>query len=145
MSAGENEARDGAITYVGVVHGVDCDLMGHLNSARSAAMFDSATWSMLKLLGYRWRADTQLGWVDRKNVIQYEREVAVDMPVRVITRVTRLGEKSITLLHELQTADPWTRATTFEAVLVQFDNQLRCSTPIPDAYRVEISKYLVTA
>lgn len=143
MSAGESGARDGAITYVGVVHGVDCDLMGHLNTARSAAMFDSATWSMLSRFGYRWHRDAQLGWVDLKNVIQYQREVAVDSKVRVITRVTRLGEKSITLLHELQTAEPWTIATTFESVLVQFDNQLRCSIRIPDAHRVEISKCLV--
>jgi hypothetical protein len=28
-------------------------------------------------------------------------------------------------------------------VMVQFDNQLRCSIRIPDAHRVEISKCLV--
>lgn len=136
---------DGVVTYTGMVYGVDCDVMGHLNTARSAAMFDSATWSMLKQLGYHWRRDAPLGWVDVKNVIQYEGEVAVDMPVRIVTRVVRLGEKSMTLLHELQTSEPWTRATTCEAVLVQFDNQLRRATRIPDEYRAEIARHLVPA
>ncbi|MFC4312900.1 acyl-CoA thioesterase [Steroidobacter flavus] len=130
------------VTYTGIVHGVDCDVMGHLNTARSAALFDSATWAMLSRLGYRWRPDAEIGWVDRKNTIEYEREVPVDTPIRVVTRVTRLGEKSMTLLHELQVAEPWERATTFEAVLVQFDNRRRCATRIPDSHRAEIAKYL---
>jgi len=118
------------LTYTGAVHGVDCDLMRHLNTARCAAMFDSATWNMLKQLGYQWRREAELDWVDVKNVIQYEREVPVDSAVRIVSRVTRLGEKSITLLHELQVGEPWLRATTFEAVLVQFDNRRRRSAPI---------------
>lgn len=133
------------VTYVGTVHGVDCDLMGHLNTARYAAMFDSATWSMLKLLGYVWRPAAELGWADVKNVIHYEREVLVDMSLRITTRVTRLGEKSITLLHELEIGDPWSRAASFEAVLVQLDTQQRRSIRIPDAYRTEIEKYLAPA
>lgn len=132
------------VTYVGTVHGVDCDLMGHLNTARSAAMFDSASWSMLKLLGYVWHPAAELGWADVKNVIQYEREVPVDTPLQITSSVTRLGEKSITLLHELETGDPWTRATSFEAVLVQLDMRKRCSTRIPDAYRAEIARYLAS-
>jgi len=143
MSASENGAESvGVVTYSNLVHGVDCDLMGHLNSARAAAMFDAATWSMLKRLGYRWQRDAALGWVDVKNVIEYEREVPVDTAIRIVTSVRRLGEKSITLWHELQTGEPWTRATTFEAVLVQFDIQRRRPTPIPDGYRGEIVRYL---
>ncbi|MBL8266303.1 acyl-CoA thioesterase [Steroidobacter sp.] len=141
-TAPTNPTSEGVVTYVGVVHGVDCDLMGHLNTARYAAMYDSATWSMLNKLGFRWRADAPLGWVDVRNVIEYEREVPVDSAVRIVTRVKRVGEKSMTLLHELQTGDPWQRNSTFEAVLVQFDNVRRCSTRIPDEHRAEISKYL---
>lgn len=143
MSADESDDAGGVVTYVGLVHGVDCDLMGHLNTARYAAMYDSATWSMLNRLGYRWRRDAELGWVDVKNVIQYEREVPVDTAVRVVTQVTRLGEKSMTLLHQLQIGEAWTRASTFEAVLVQFDNQRRVSTRIPDLHRAQAAKYLV--
>lgn len=130
------------VTYTGYVHGVDCDVMGHLNTARSAAMFDSATGALLSRLGYRWRPDAELGWVDVKNIIEYKREVPVDTGVRIVTRVIRMGEKSLTLLHELQRGEPWELATTCEAVLVQFDNQRRCSTRIPDDRRAEIGKYL---
>jgi acyl-CoA thioester hydrolase len=142
MSSDVSATGESVVTYTGIVHGVDCDVMGHLNTARSAAIFDSATWVMLSRLGYRWRRDAEIGWVDRKNTIQYEREVPVDTPIRVVTRVTRLGEKSMTLLHELQVAESWERATTFEAVLVQFDNRRRAATRIPEANRAEIAKYL---
>jgi acyl-CoA thioesterase FadM len=142
MSSEVNAIGEGVVTYTGMVHGVDCDVMGHLNTARSAAIFDSATWTMLSRLGYRWRPDAEIGWVDRKNTIQYEREVPVDQPIRVVTRVTRLGEKSMTLLHGLQVGEARELATTYEAVLVQFDNVRRCATRIPDSYRAEIARYL---
>jgi len=139
----EGDLAGGTITYTAIVHGVDCDLMGHLNTARSAAMFDAATWNMMNRFGYRWRRDAELGWVDVKNVIQYEREVPVDAAVRIVTSVLRMGEKSITLLHELQTGESWARATSFEAVLVQFDNRHRRATAIPESYRTKIGEYLL--
>lgn len=140
--AGGDDTSHTVVTYTSPVHGVDCDLMGHLNTARSAAIFDSATWRMLQQLGYQWHRDGELDWVDVKNVIQYEREVPVDSVLRVVSRVTRVGEKSITLLHELQVGEPWMRATTFEVVLVQFDTRRRCSAAIPPAHRAEIIRYL---
>lgn len=146
MSSGATGASTGrgAVTYSGVVHGVDCDLMGHLNTARSAAIFDSATWKMLGLLGYRWRPDLRIGWADVKNVILYEREVRVDSAIQVQSCVSRLGTKSITVHHELYVEGEPQRCTSFETVLVQFDLERRLAVPLEERYRTQASQYLVT-
>jgi acyl-CoA thioesterase FadM len=141
-TSGAPESRR-AVTYSGFVHSVDCDLMGHLNTARSAAIFDSANWKMLGLLGYRWRPDHKVGWADVKNVILYEREVPVDSVIHVESCVSRLGAKSITLHHELFVEGVSQRCTSFDAVLVQFDLVQRVAVPIEESYRTLASQYLV--
>lgn len=144
-TSGGSDAPTGrrAVTYSGFVHSVDCDLMGHLNTARSAAIFDSANWKMLGLLGYRWRPDLKVGWANVKNVILYEREVPVDAVIHVASCVSRLGAKSITLHHELFVEGVSQRCTSFDAVLVQFDLSQRLAVPLEESYRARASQYLV--
>lgn len=135
-------ARPAAMTYSGAVHGVDCDLMGHLNTARYAAIFDSANWKMLALLGYRWQPGIRIGWADVKNVILYEREVRVDTVIEVTSCVSRLGTKSITLHHELFSRGETVRSASFEAVLVQLDLEQRVAIPLEEGCRALALQYL---
>lgn len=139
-----HEAGSKVVTYTGYVHGVDCDLFGHLNTARYGAIFDSATWRMLGVLGYRWQPGGTIGWADVKNTITYEGEVPVDSDVQVVSRVSRVGDKSVTLVHELAVDGHAQRAATIEAVLVQFDLRERKAVRVLDDFRREALKYVVT-
>jgi acyl-CoA thioester hydrolase len=122
-------------TYKGVVAGVDCDLMGHMNTARYAAVFDAATWAMLRVLGYSWKPDNIGGWADAKNVTEYFGELAVDASYNVVTSVSRVGTKSVTFVHELRRIDDTGVAARCEVVLVSFDRLARKSSPLPDEFR----------
>lgn len=123
------------LTYSGFIHGVDCDLMGHLNTARYAAIFDAASWRMFGSLGYRWSATAVLGWADVRNVIDYYSEVSVDSEVYTLSLMSRVGQKSITLVHELWVKGQSSAAARFEAVVVQFDLRMRRAVAIAAEYR----------
>lgn len=85
------------VTYRGVAHPWLCDAMGHLNTRHYVGMFDDATVGFLAMLGYRtreWAAEGR-GWVDARNVIEYESEVPPGNAVVVRSGVARLGATAI--------------------------------------------------
>ena len=131
-------------TYRGVVHGCDCDLMGHLNTVRYAAIFDSATWTMLRHLGYRWTREAQAGWADIRNVFEYKQEIPVDAVIFVESNISRLGKTSLTLHHELQYEDALHPggAARGEVVLVRFDLRERRPDPHPDDFRLAVLPFI---
>ncbi len=143
MSAHLN-AEKAARTYEGNVHGVDCDLQGHLNTARYAAVFDAASWRLYGLLGYRWSSEAQIGWADVKSIITYHREVIVDSRITVRSMVFHLGTKSMTVFHELFVNDEHKPAASFELIVVQFDLKARRATEILAEYRHRAQEYLQT-
>jgi acyl-CoA thioester hydrolase len=116
--------------------------MGHMNTARYAAIFDAATWTFLRALGYQWRVDAQWGWADVKNTFEYLRELPVDSHYYVSSFVSRLGGASFTLIHELHRSDESYLAARCEAILVSFDRHARKSVKLTDEFRARAWKVL---
>jgi len=129
-------------TFRGMVCGVDCDLMGHMNTARYAVIFDAATWTFLRALGYRWQVDGQSGWTDAKNTFEYLRELPVDTQYYVLSSVSRLGGASLTLIHELYRSDESCISARCETILVSFDRHARKSMKLTDEFRERASQFL---
>ena len=130
-------------TYRGVVHGCDCDLMGHLNTVRYAAIFDSATWTMLRHLGYRWTREGRTGWADVRNVFEYAREIPVDSKVFVQTSISQLGRTSLKIYHRLHVEGASEDSSaTAEIVLVRFDLRQRRPEPFPEEFREAAAPFL---
>jgi len=114
----------------------NCDVMGHMNTRHYAGLFDDAVTYFFTMLGHFPRAGSPgLGWADVRNIIEFRREVASGAPILVRTRVTDIGTKSMTVSHEMLTADDGILRATMDCRIVCFDLAARRAVPIPDSFR----------
>ena len=128
-------------TFRGVAYPWFCDSMGHMNTQFYASMYDSASFHFLsRLAPYSELEPKRKGWADVRQVIEYKHEVRAGTLLLMRSRLTRLGSKSVTYLHELKNAETDELHGTSEQVTVLFDLALRKAIPLDERVRSAAKK-----
>ncbi len=123
-------------TYRGVAYPWHCDSMGHMNTQFYAALYDGASFHFLSLLApYGELQQSDRGWADVRQVIEYKKEIRAGSLLVVRTSLKRLGTKSVEYLHELRNAETDALHSTSEQITVLFDLARRAAAPLDDAIR----------
>jgi len=115
----------------------DLDPQGHVNNARHLTFFEQARIRYLVHLGL-FAADQSFMEV---GVIIAEARVYFGQDVRVGTRATHLGNKSLTVEHSLFDGATGAELATASTVLVAYDYRAEKSMPLPDEWREKIKAF----
>ena len=110
-------------TFRGVAYPWLCDSMGHMNTQYYCALFDGATFHYLALMGGpRHLKQSQRGWVDAKQTIEYHREILAGDLLVISTTMTpcRHARRSAFSMNCVDLEDGDLRATS-DHVVVHFD------------------------
>jgi acyl-CoA thioester hydrolase len=130
-------------TFRGVAYPWLCDSMGHMNTQHYCALFDGATFHYLALMGGpRHLKQSQRGWVDAKQTIEYRREILAGDLLVISTAMSRVGRSSLSFRHELADLEDGELRATSDHVVVHFDLDKRLSLTIPDAMAAKAREYL---
>jgi len=114
----------------------DLDPMGHVNNAVFLTYVESARVAFLKHLGAAPTLE-DMGIIVARVEIDFRAPVRLGDDVEVTAHVTRFGDKSFDLAHELRVdGNVVAEART---VLVTYDYSKREPMPIPDAWRRKLA------
>jgi acyl-CoA thioester hydrolase len=112
----------------------DMDMLGHLNQAVYHELLEEGRGSLFTSLG-----SASFPFVLVRVELDYRHEVRRDHgTVDVVTRVERVGSKSVTLAQEMALPDG-TVAASGSSVLVAWDPQARGSRELTDAERAALT------
>ena len=110
-----------------VVTSLKKDVLGHLTTRFYVGMFD----------------DAEIGWVDARHVIEYQREVLAGDLLEISAGVTRIDNKSMTVCYDMKNLGDNETAATMEVVYVLFDLQERHGIALTDELREMAQKHLL--
>lgn len=114
----------------------DLDPMGHVNNAVFLTYIESARFAFLKHIGAAPTLEDMTLVVARVE-IDFRAPVRLDDEVEISARVSRFGEKSFDLEHELRVGG--NVVAEAKTVLVTYDYSKREPMPIPDAWREKLA------
>jgi len=114
----------------------DLDPMGHVNNAVFLTYIESARAAFLQHLGAVQTLE-DLAIIVARIEIDFRAPVRFGDEVEVSVRVSRFGEKSFDLEHELRVAG--TLVAEAKTVLVTYDYERREPVAIPDEWREKIA------
>lgn len=114
----------------------DLDPMGHVNNAVFLTYIESARVAFLEQLGAATTLEEMTIIVARIE-IDFRAPVRLGDEVEVSATVTRFGEKSFDLDHELRVAE--TVVAEARTVLVTYDYEHRRPVEIPDGWREKLA------
>ncbi len=119
----------------------DIDAQGHVNNAKYLTYMEQARMAYLLHLGV-WDGASfmEIGTILARAEVNYLAPTRLLQPVRVGVRVSRLGNKSLTMLYSLQDAQTGQELATGESVVVTYNYHQHLSIPIPDAWRKAITE-----
>jgi len=123
-------------TFRGVVYPWFCDFMGHMNTQFYCTLFDGATLHFLAQIARRAELQAiECGWVDVRQLIEYKHEVRSGELLIIRTILTKIGNSSLSFLHEMRDVDNEILRATSEHVVAMFSLTQRKSTPLQPAAR----------
>jgi acyl-CoA thioester hydrolase len=120
----------------------DIDAQGHVNNARYATFIELARFRYITELGL-WGG---LSFLDLDLIvadmhIRYLAPIKLNQRIRVGTRVSRIGKKSMQFDHQIEDEDSGQVMATAEMVMVCFNYRTETTTPVSDDWREKISRY----
>jgi acyl-CoA thioester hydrolase len=121
----------------------DLDPQGHVNNARHLTFFEQARIQYLINLGLfaTGQSYMDMGLIIAEARVTYLAPVYFGQDVRVGTRTTRLGDKSLTVEHTLFDGATGVELATASTVLVAYDYRAEKSMPLPDEWREKIMAF----
>ena len=129
-----------------VAHPWMCDILGHMTTCHYVAMFDDAAYDMLYTV-FGWTgssdAENKIAWADVQHVIDYKAEVSVGDILEIDSKLTKIGNKSITILYKMKNLGNNEVAASLQVICVLFDLETRQSVKMSDELRALASEYLV--
>lgn len=109
-------------TYRSACYPWHCDSMGHMNTQFYVTMFDAASGHLLSRLAPTSELEpVRRGWADVRQLIEYRHEVRSGGLVHIVTRLTRVGTKSVEYLHSLMSSESGKLHATSANTTVLFD------------------------
>ena len=129
-----------------VAHPWMCDVLGHMTTRFYVGMFDDASYHFLHaVFGWTGASDDEgkTAWVDARQLIEYQAEVAAGDLLEIRAALTRIGTKSITVSYEMTNLGDNQTTATMEVIYVLFDLQKRKGLVLTDELREKASAYVV--
>ena len=122
------------ITYRGTVYPWQCDHMGHMNVMWYAGKFDEASWQFLSQVGVTQKTLRDSGGAIAavQQNISYKREIYAGDLITVRTALLDVKEKTIKMLHRMESDETGIIAAEAEITGVYFDAVARKATPLPE-------------
>lgn len=120
----------------------DLDPQGHVNNARYFTFMEQARIHYIKQLGL-WPGGSflDIGIILADAHLTFLRPVLFGQQVQVGVRVSRLGNKSLTMEYCLEDGDNGEELATGSTVLVTYNYHTQETLPIPETWRQAISKF----
>ena len=128
-----------------VAHPWMCDVLGHMTTRHYVAMFDDAAYHMLyNVFGWTGSSDDEnkIAWADVQHTIDYKAEVSAGDLLEVNAKLTKIGNKSITIFYEMRNLGNDEVAATLQVICVLFDLKTRESVLISDELKELALKHL---
>ena len=128
-----------------VAHPWMCDVLGHMTTRHYVAMFDDAAYHMLyNVFGWTGSSDddNKIAWADVQHIIDYKAEVSVGDILEIEAKLTKIGNKSITIHYGMKNLGNNDIAATLQVICVLFDLETRQSVAMSDELKELASKHL---
>ena len=128
-----------------VAHPWMCDVLGHMTTRHYVAMFDDAAYHMLyEVFGWTGSSDddNKIAWADVNHTIDYKAEVSAGEILEIEAKLTKIGNKSITIYYEMKNLGKNEVAASLQVISVLFDLELRESVKISEELKQLASKHL---
>ncbi|GAB4580593.1 MAG: thioesterase family protein [Anaerolineales bacterium] len=120
----------------------DIDAQGHVNNAKYLTYMEQARMAYFLHLGI-WDGSSfvEIGTILAQNLVNYLAPIRLLQPVRAGVRVSRLGNKSLTMAYSLEDTQTRQVLATGESVIVTYDYRTHTSIPIPAHWRKAITEF----
>ena len=120
----------------------DLDPQGHLNNAHFFTFIEQARVDYLVHLGLWTGQDfLELGLIVADAHIAYLNQVNLGQTVRIGTRVSRIGNKSLGFEYELTDLETGQILARGDTAMVAYDYRTRQTIRVPDEWREKIEKH----
>jgi acyl-CoA thioester hydrolase len=121
----------------------DLDPQGHLNNAKYLTYFETARINYFVNLGLFMPGHSfmDIGVILADARVTFHAPVEYGMPVKVGVRISKLGNKSMTVEQNIVNAETGGVLASGQVILVAFDYHINKSMPIPGVMREKISKF----
>lgn len=120
----------------------DIDAQGHVNNAKYLTYIEQARRAyLLHLTLWDGKSFMEVGTILAQASVNYLAPIHLLQPVQVGVRVSRLGNKSLTMQYLLKDTQTDQELATGESVIVAYDYHAQTSIPIPDAWRKIIQEF----
>ncbi len=121
----------------------DLDPQGHLNNAKYLTYFEQARIRYLRHLGLfkEGQSFLDIGIILADAHVTFKAAVQWGQDVRVGVRVSRLGNKSMTMEYRMIDGETDEELATGSTVLVTYDYHTGKTVPIPTPWRETISRF----
>ena len=121
----------------------DLDPQGHVNNARFLTFFEQARVAYLIHLGLFSldRSFLDVGIILADAHVIFRAPVYFGQNVQVGVRVSRIGNKSMTMEYRLAEGVDGSELATGSTALVAFDYHQHRTTPVPEEWRKKIHKF----
>lgn len=120
----------------------DLDTQWHVNNTRYMTFLEDARYAYITSLGlFDGKSFRDLPLIVARIAIDFLAPIHPGQHVRVLTRVSRLGNKSLTFRFQIQEQSNGSIFAEAEAIMVAFDYHTQRSIPIPDNWRQKIAAF----
>lgn len=121
----------------------DLDPQGHVNNAKFLTFFEQARVQYFLEMGLFHQGDsfTDIGIILADVHLTFHAPILWGTPIKAGARVSRLGNKSLTIEQEVVHAESGQQFASGAVVLVTYDYHSGQSIPIPADWREKISIY----
>lgn len=120
----------------------DLDPQGHVNNAKYLTYFEQTRVSYVVNLGL-WGGGSffEIGFILADIHLSFKAPLHFGQKVQVGTRVTRLGNKSLTMEYALEDTETGQTLAISSSVLVTYDYHRGKTIPIPEHWRKAITDF----
>ena len=121
----------------------DLDPQGHLNNAKFVTFFEQARIQYIRHLGLYKEGQSfmEIGVILADVHVAYRKPVEWGVPVKVGVRITKIGNKSMTVEQNVVHAETGEVFAEGEVVMVAFDYHQGKSIPVPQEWRDAVNKF----
>jgi acyl-CoA thioester hydrolase len=120
----------------------DIDAQGHVNNAKYVTYFEYARFGYITELGlWDGKSFMKLGLIVADCHISYLAPIKLNQHIKVGTRVSRIGNKSLIFSYQIEEVETVKVMATAEMIMVSYDYRTEKTTPVSNNWREKISQY----
>lgn len=120
----------------------DIDAQGHVNNAKYVTYIEYARFRYLTELGlWDGKSFMDLGLIVADCHVSYLAPIKLNQRIRVGTRVSKIGNKSLVFSSQIEEEDTAKIMATAEIIMVSYDYNTETTIAVPGNWREKISRY----